>query len=87
MLKQWVRTILIIQFLVSVAVAQNAENLVVAPVITAGEKSAEAIIGALVAEAQKGDPNALDLIRAELTKMQQAQQEKSKKDGLKSMRI
>ncbi len=82
MLKQWVQTILIIQFLVSVAFAQNAENLVVAPVITAGEQSAEAIIGALVAEAQKGDPNALDLIRAELTKMQQAQQEKSKKDGV-----
>ncbi len=82
MLKQWVRTILIIQFLVSVALAQNAENLVVAPIITAGEQSAEAIIGALVAEAKKGDPNALDLIRAELTKMQQAHQAKAKKDGV-----
>ncbi len=82
MLKQFIQSILLIPFLFSVAFANESASVVVAPIITEADKSAEATIGALIADHKQGNPNALDIIRAELKKMQDATQAKAKKDGV-----
>lgn len=91
MLRRNVHIFLLLPFLITSVVFANTpsdvvpapeNNIVVAPVVTAADKAADAMIGALIADYKQGDPNALDIIRAELNKMQSDHQAKAAKDGV-----
>ncbi len=91
MLRQKIHIFLLLPLLITSVVFANTpsdivptpeNNIVVAPVVTASDKEADAMIGALIADYKQGDPNALDIIRAELNKIQKEHQAKAAKDGV-----
>ncbi len=57
-------------------------NIVVATVATGSDKASDALVGALIADYKQGDPNALDIIRAALNKIQNEHQAKAEKNGV-----
>ena len=91
MLRHLVQSILLIPFLLSSVVFANSNsdtvpapenNVVVAPIITGSDKATDALIGALIADYKQGDPNALDIIRSKLKKIQSEHQADASKNGV-----
>ncbi|OFZ28681.1 MAG: hypothetical protein A2622_06230 [Bdellovibrionales bacterium RIFCSPHIGHO2_01_FULL_40_29] len=81
MLKQLTLISLSLIFILTTAQASD-QPVVVAPVVTAGDEAGESHAGVMIAEPTSQNPNALDIIRADLLRMNNEAQAKSKKDGV-----